>query len=197
MLFEEPQRIAKLLQDYTGTWAIAGGWAIDLFLNAETRKHKDIEVFIIRSEQQIFRNYLSHWQLLFVSANQFVYWAEDEYLELPIHEIHGLNNFGEKLEILLNEVKDESWQFRRNPHITYPLPQVIIDADCGIPIVSPEVVLLYKAKFNQEKDLHDLKAALPKLNVSQLNILKQWLKITQGNHEWLLEIGEYTIPGIS
>ena len=32
-------------------WFFAGGWAIDLFLGKETRKHSDIEIAILRNDQ--------------------------------------------------------------------------------------------------------------------------------------------------
>ncbi len=66
MEFQEPKRIAKLLQAYTETWAIAGGWAIDLFVNKETRKHQDIEVLILREEQVKFKNCLPDCKFSFV-----------------------------------------------------------------------------------------------------------------------------------
>ena len=43
MKFSEPIRLKKLLQGYKGIWMVAGGWAIDLYLNKETRHHHDIE----------------------------------------------------------------------------------------------------------------------------------------------------------
>jgi len=190
MKFKYPKRLAKLLQGYTGTWAIAGGWAIDLFLNKETRSHKDIEVFILRAEQLKFKSYLSDWKFNFVYAGKLIPWA-DEYLELPIHEIHGQNEFGEAMEVLLNEEINGSWQFRRNRHIEYPINRVIISSVLGIPIVSPEIVLLYKARINQENDILDLRTTLPNLDISQVRILKHWITDTHGNHEWLQEIDKY------
>jgi hypothetical protein len=51
MPFQEPHKIAELFKNYDGTWSVAGGWAIDLFLDTETRSHKDIEVIILRNDQ--------------------------------------------------------------------------------------------------------------------------------------------------
>jgi len=37
----ELQSVIDLLGDYKGQWAIAGGWAIDLFLGRSTRAHAE------------------------------------------------------------------------------------------------------------------------------------------------------------
>jgi hypothetical protein len=192
MVFQKPRRIAKLLKAYRGTWAIAGGWAIDLFLNKETRKHSDIEVVILRAEQIKFKRYLSSYQFKSVQAGSLCDWTDEERLALPIHEIHGYNKEGETIEVLLNEVQDGKWQFRRNPAITYPKEQFILKSQLGIPIVSPEVVLLYKAKMNLEKDLLDLQISLPSLELRKIKWLKQAIELTHGNHPWLKKINTYT-----
>lgn len=192
MGFEEPKRISKLLEAYRGTWAIAGGWAVDLFLNKQTRKHSDIEVVILRDEQIKFKHYLSDYQFKFVQAGSLCDWTDEENLVLPVHEIHGQNKEGETIEVLLNDVKDGKWQFRRNTAITYPLEQFMHKSKLGIPIVSPEVVLLYKAKINQEKDVLDLQVSLPTLELSKIKWLKQAIELTHGNHPWLKKINSYT-----
>lgn len=55
----------------------------------------------------------------------------------------------------------------------------------GIPILCPEVVLLYKAKLNKEKDVLDLQAVLPKLNREQISWLSESIADTHGEHGWL------------
>ncbi|MEM8908799.1 MAG: hypothetical protein AAGD05_13210, partial [Bacteroidota bacterium] len=72
--FAEPYRIAKLLTHYPGRWMIAGGWAIDLFLNKITRPHQDIEIAIPRTEQLQLKVYLSQWKLRYVISGQFFNW---------------------------------------------------------------------------------------------------------------------------
>jgi hypothetical protein len=185
MAFDEPKRIAKLLHSYSGSWAIAGGWAIDLFLNKETRKHKDIDILLVRDEQIKFKHYLPDWKFSFVENGSFIDWTTDQYLHLPIHEIYAVNKAGEQIEVLLNDVIDGEWRFRRNPTITYPVEQLIIKSKLSIPIVSPEVVLLYKAKINLHKDRLDVKATLPELQTSKVNWLKQAIEATHGYHPWL------------
>lgn len=87
--FIETKRINTILESYKGVWAIAGGWAIDLFLGFETRDHKDIEIAIPRNEQQLLRTYLLHWECSFVENKELKHWKNGVILELPIHEIHA------------------------------------------------------------------------------------------------------------
>jgi hypothetical protein len=197
MGFEEPKRIADLLKAYKGSWAIAGGWAIDLFLNKETRKHADIEVVILRDEQIMFKQYLATYQFKFVQAGSLCDWTDEECLALPIHEIHGYNKQGETLEVLLNDVKYGKWLFRRNTAISYPYELFIYKSMLGIPIVSPEVVLLYKAKMNQDKDVLDLQVSLQAMELSKIKWLIQAIELTYGNHPWLKKINTYTAYNIS
>ena len=55
-MFEACTKIKKIMDKYGFPWFIAGGWAIDLFLNSETRLHDDIEIGIYRKDQmKLFR----------------------------------------------------------------------------------------------------------------------------------------------
>ena len=124
---------------------------------------------------------------------QFKPLAPTQKLELPIHEIHAFYQ-DEKLEILLNEIDGATWTFRRNPSITYPLNQTLIIATNGIPILCPEVVLLYKAKGFLGKDYADLLVAIPYMETPKLSWLNQAILHTHGqDHPWLAIIMDHLI----
>jgi aminoglycoside-2''-adenylyltransferase len=44
-------------------WWIAGGWAIDLFLGRQTREHEDLDVLMLRRDQQAVRTLLGTWDV--------------------------------------------------------------------------------------------------------------------------------------
>lgn len=184
-MFVDTLKIASLLKKYSGTWMIAGGWAIDLYINKQTRSHHDIEIAIPRLEQQALRKYLNNWNFHYVKRGQFFQWRTDEYLNLPIHEIHGKGEENDSLEILLNEVKDDVWYFRRNQQVTYPVSKLILLSKQNIPILCPEVVLLYKAKINKEKDRLDLSNTLSYLTNQKKKWLREAIQETHGSHDWL------------
>src|SRR3954467_9622826 len=45
-----PHDVAQLFVNVTVPWWIAGGWAIDLFLDRETRPHADLDVGVLRRD---------------------------------------------------------------------------------------------------------------------------------------------------
>jgi len=185
MNFHEPKRIQEVLKDYDGLWMIAGGWAIDLYLNKISRKHEDIEIAIPRSEQLKIQSFLVDWNLRYVEAHQFFEWPNGQMLQLPIHEIHGQLNES-KIEILLNEIEGEVWKFKRDLSIQYPTRKMIIQSAIGIPILCPEIVLLYKAKNFREKDQMDLLNSMAALSKDQLKWLKDRIQKMHGlNHQWI------------
>ncbi len=192
MAFQAPKRIAELLHAYAGSWAIAGGWAIDLFLNTETRKHTDVDLFLVREEQIKFKHYLQDWTFSFVKQGRVVDWKDDQFLHLPIHELHATNQGSESIEVLLNEVSDGQWKFRRNPRISSPIEQTLVKSPLGIWILSPQVVMLYKAKSHQAKDKADLEAILPSLQRHTIQWLKRAIENTHGDHPWIKELQPYS-----
>jgi hypothetical protein len=185
--FIEPNRIHELLQNYTSPWCIAGGWAIDLFLGYETRKHSDIEIALFRKDQLSIRSYLQNWSLQKVVKGELQHW-KDEYLQLPIHEIHGVSETGSKIEILLNESNENEWIFRREPSIRRHINLVMMVSPMGIPYLIPEIVLLYKAKNPKQKDEEDFIRTKGWLNEGSRNWLKKALESHVPDHHWIGEL---------
>jgi hypothetical protein len=55
------QSIDIPLQAAPFTWFVAGGWAIDLFLERQTRHHSDLALGIFRRDQLALQAFLSEW----------------------------------------------------------------------------------------------------------------------------------------
>lgn len=185
--FAEPERVHQLLQNYNKPWFIAGGWAIDLFLGKETRKHGDIEIAVYRKDQISITSYLQDWNFQKVVKGEFQHW-KDEYLDLPIHEIHGVSETGTRIEILLNESNEDEWIFRREPSITRQLTRMKQVSELGIPYLSPEIVLLYKAKSPRHKDEEDFMRVNKLLRVESRCWLKKALEVHIPDHHWITEL---------
>lgn len=185
MSFEACENIATLLQHFDKPWYIAGGWAIDLYIGRQTRVHKDIEVAVLREDQQDVRAYLNDWSFQKVVRGQLQPW-EQEFLTLPIHEIHATHTVtGEQLEILLNDVTHEQWTFRRDTRISLPLSFLRYTTSTGIPYLAPEVVLLYKATQTREKDDADFTAVKPLLEENRKQWLREALTLHVPTHHWI------------
>jgi hypothetical protein len=187
--FEEPLNVTKIMNNFDMSWSIAGGWAISIFIGYEIRKHKDIEIAILRRDQLALQRYLKNWEFKKVipDTGEMEIWKNGEYLELPVHEIHAYNiNYDPSaLEILLNESNENEWVFRRNPEISRPKSKLGIQSKMRIPILSPEIILLYKAKNPNNQDETDFNTIYKLLNKEQRNWLKESIKICYPEHPWL------------
>lgn len=184
--FEQPLKAASLMRDFAASWFIAGGWAIDLFLGKQTRAHDDVEIAMFRRDQLALQKYLCNWNLKKVESGAFSAWRQNEFLELPVHEIHCFNENEERfLEILLNESDGEQWIFRRNFAVTKPIRELFSTTDSGMNFLRPEVVLLYKSKNPRAKDERDFQKALKHLDSESKEWLKNALSICYSEHRWL------------
>ncbi|MCG7343760.1 hypothetical protein MHZ92_06420 [Sporosarcina sp. ACRSL] len=187
-MFRSCQKVVEWMDGYDHPWGIAGGWAIDLFVGNETRDHSDIEIAILREDQQRMKHGLNGWSFQKVVKGELVDW-ESEPLELPIHELHGFHGkSGERLEVLLNEVQEDRWVFRRNPTITFPSSTLFLTSEEGIPFLHPAVVLLYKAKIAREKDHADFQAMKNLLSVKDRQWLCHALETHVPGHAWISQL---------
>jgi hypothetical protein len=194
--FDEVLRVAALLDGFGRPWFVAGGWAIDLFLGRVTRRHKDMEIVILRPDQHALRKHLTGWEFKKVKRvsggenGTVEAWPEDEWLQLPTHEIHADKPGADlpTLEILLNESSGEDWKFRRNPEIVRPLGLVGMSTPAGVPFLAPEIVLLYKAKNPGANDQSDFENARRLMKREPRAWLKQALEICHPGHPWLSDL---------
>lgn len=174
----------SILGHYEGFWAVAGGWAIDFYLEKKTREHKDIEIVIWRDEQQLLQSYFSSWEGTYYQKGVPFEWKKGEMLQLPIHELHFKKD-DQGLEVLLNEHIDGEWIFRRDTTITHPVSTFFHSTSSGVNVLAPEIVLLYKAKEPKDYDTKDLQNALLKMSDNQKGWLFESVQKMYPDHPWL------------
>ena len=191
--FADVFQAAALFADYDRPWAVCGGWAIDLFLNRVTRPHKDVDFAFLRKDQLIIQKYLSArgWIIEKAASGQLVPWQKGDWIDLPVHTIWCKNPSASPdfIELLFNEVDEVNFHFRRDTSITLPLEKMIVSSASGIPILAPEIVLLYKSK-NVEASPYvgELKKVWPYLCSEARDWFASALKKLYINHVWLEEI---------
>jgi hypothetical protein len=188
--FSEPHQVSRLLHDLPCPWGIAGGWAVDLFLDRVTREHQDIEVAIFREDQLLLQDYLClrGWSFEHVRDGRFYPWMKGESLALPVHEIWGRCEREplRRLEVLLNERVTDAFIFRRDPRVRLQIERAFFQSRSGIPILAPEVVMLYKSKRATEpKEQLDFSNIVGALDAERRQWLLESLGTVDSEHDWL------------
>jgi hypothetical protein len=186
--FEDVARVTEaVMGDFGRPWGVAGGWALDLFLGRVTRVHGDLEVAIFREDQGRLLEHLRRWRFEKVVEGRRYVWESGEWIGWPTHEIHGrLEGKAEgSIEVLLNERVGDEWVFRRNDLVRMPVKEAMLRTGIGVPILSPAIVLLYKAKMPREKDEADFCAVRDWLDGETREWFKVALEICHPGHQWL------------
>jgi hypothetical protein len=170
-------------------WAVAGGWAIDLWLDDQTREHHDVEVVVKRHDQLALRLGLGNeWELrcLDPPGSGWRPWG-GERIEPPAFQVQARSASGE-FDIFLETTRDDHWRFRRDERIERPMSEFTTLTAAGIPVVRPEVQLLYMAKSNEPKHAHDFSITRPRLDDQATSWLARSLVLTHPGHPWLNQL---------
>lgn len=186
-----PEEVSDLFSAAGFRWWIAGGWAIDLFVGHQTREHGDIDVEILRRDQASARALLSGWDLWAASPpGELRPWGPGEPLPAAAHDVWCREAEGGpwRLQLMIGESRDGMWAFRRDTSLTRPFGEVVLSTDDGIPFLSPEIQLLYKAKDPAPKDDADFLIVLPLLDDDRREWLLTQLRRRYSCHRWLLRL---------
>jgi hypothetical protein len=201
-----PRDIVRLLDGFERTWWIAGGYSIDLALGRETRTHADLDLALLRGDEVGLDRLLPEWEFHIAHVGEFERWDGAAPLRSGRHQFWLRRDAAGPwdFEILLEDHDGAgAWQYRRDARITLPVERLgTITAD-GVPHLSLELALLYKAKGqeaassalapNQQrwraKNALDFDAALPALDQRQRRWLADAIAVTWRGHPWLARLG--------
>ncbi|MEA4831530.1 MAG: hypothetical protein VB118_02800 [Oscillospiraceae bacterium] len=206
----------ELLKNHGFEYAFCGGWAIDLFIEAETRKHSDIDIHAYWQERNTIILYMQSlgFEVYEMLGGGMAHHITDIYNQIKSKRnifcckpdcelvclspedkdgICGINfqHIGQTklnfLEFLFNDKSENTLIYARNHEIKQPLTEAILYSD-NIPYLSPEFCILYKSN-DTERDgyQHDYYTAMTKMNEHQ----KQWLinaldTMYPQGHKWRL-----------
>jgi len=173
-------------------WWIAGGWAIDLFLGCQTRTHGDTDVLIRRDDQLEVQRHLADWDLHKTQQPGLKPWPAGEFLKRPVNDIwcRRTPESPWALQLMLLDTDGDQWVFRRDPSIRGPLERLGRYTSTGVPYMSPEIQLLYKAKPQTlAKDQSDFDLAVPHMaREAHVWLLRQLEKRFPGGHAWFTSL---------
>ena len=194
-------------------WAVCGGYALDLFLDKDTRTHGDIDLCVFEQDRPAVLDYMLSraWTVyefrgqgkvrpldgmaasepgrnlmcLKEGCQLVKFYPCKEEGELYHQFLHtGLASFN-YLEFLFDTADDGFFVFDREKGLTRALPKAILTRD-GIPYLAPEIALLHKASNADNPDyLFDFVQTYPELSDDQ----KVWFTnsmnlLYPGGHPW-------------
>jgi len=182
-----PDAIGAALGSVGVPWAVAGGWAIDLHLEAETRPHDDIEIVVSRDHMEVVAACLD--ELEWFAVGDGIAWPLADAPE-ELHQTWGRDRsrYRWRLDVFREPWDGDDWVFRRDRRIRRPLAEAIEFSQGAIPYLAPEIVLLFKAKSPKEKDEADLALTLPTLTLERIEWLRNALEIVHPKHKWMARL---------
>ncbi|HZR39785.1 MAG TPA: GrpB family protein, partial [Ktedonobacteraceae bacterium] len=188
--FAPLHRLVEELRDFTGLWYICGGWALDAFLGRVTRVHHDVDVVMSRADQLALQQYMTArgWKLITPFEGQLQPWPMHMRLELPRHQIHA-HRSGAFIDFQITDVDSGIWRYRREPSIIRDMSRAGLRSEEGIPLLAPELVLLFKSKNTtgreRSKDLTDFEKVYTSLEPERRAWLRWALTATDPSHPWI------------
>ncbi len=142
---------------------MSGGYAIELAVGRSYREHADVDITVLRRDQQVMRALLADWDVHAADPPGTLRpWPVGEVLPDHVHDIWVREHPGGpwRFQVMLDEADGEKWVYRRDPRIRRPLSTLTI-TDNGIARIAPEVQLLFKAKSPRPKDELDFTERCP------------------------------------
>ena len=161
-----------------------------------TREHEDLEVGVLRAHQAALHDRYRDWNAYKVATpGEWDEWDREERLELPVHQVlfrpadsphpDPWEPSYDERQFFLNDAEHGIWTSRRDPRITLHLRQVAQRTADGIPIVAPEIQLLYKAKHAGRKDEHDFRLVVDSITGARRKWLRDALELVHPGHRWI------------
>lgn len=184
-----PEPVADVMGSVGLWWAVAGGWAIDLWLGKQTRDHHDVEVVVRRCDQHAVNAALSaDWSLFCLDppGSGWQSWGGVP-IDAPAFQLQARSSLGE-FDLFTEVVDGAHWHFRRDSRIMKGSGDVIVSTSSGIPVVRPEIQLLYMAASTEPKNQSDFEIARPNLTPEAASWLRDALQVTLPGHRWLQQL---------
>jgi hypothetical protein len=181
-----PDTVAQRLAGLDVRWCVAAGWAVDLFRGAVTRDHHDLEIAVPRQHFALVAERFPDCDFHVPAAGRLTP-ATDELIDDPDrHQTWALDRAERvwRLDVFREPHDGDTWICRRDERIRRPYAEVIRHTPAGVPYLTPEIVLLFKAKTTRDKDQYDFDGALPLLDAGQRDWLDDALAAIHPEHRW-------------
>ena len=186
-----PHQAAQRLDGVAAPWYVAGGWAVDLFRGRQTRRHADLEIAVPAAHFGETRERFLAPEYVFDAVGDKCVWPDAAPEALAVTHQTWLRDpvSGDYLVDVVREPHEgQTWICRHDPTIRLPYAAIIDHTADGIPYLTPELVLLFKAKHTRPKDQLDFEGVVPELSRAQRARLAELIGHTYPDHRWLEQL---------
>jgi hypothetical protein len=184
-----PPQAAEALAGVGVPWAVAGGWAIDLWLGRQTRPHGDLEITVIATDFPAIRARLEELglELFTPGGGEVIRLPPGEAPPVDPHQTWAADPAMQawRIDVFREPGDVETWAYRRDPRLTAPRAFAEVETESGLRAVAPQIVLFFKAKAAREKDEADFALAAPLLADDQRGWLIEALAARHPGHPWI------------
>ena len=191
-----PEEVARRFAGSTLRWYVVAGWALDLFRGEQARDHGGV-VRLHRDDPQVGCRDLGpgghgpgcdwHEGFEFDVVGSGERWPLDDaafsvhfqtWVRDPATGVYHLDVFRDPHD-------GDIWICRRDHSIRMPYDDLVRFTPGGIPFMTPEVALLFKAKHLRVKDQADFDGVAPLLSEAQAEWLREGLERVHPGHPWI------------
>jgi hypothetical protein len=148
-----------------------------------------MDVVVLREDQLAVQQHLRGWTMMAADPpGSLRYWEPGEYLPKHVHDVWCRPSSGSEwaLQLMIVDPDGGDWVYRREERIRRPLSTITGDASTvAMPVLAPEIQLLYKSQRPRAKDQRDFETVADHLSAEQREWLAQALRLTDPQHPWL------------
>ena len=187
---DTPLSVAEIMNPVGVWWAVAGGWAIDLWLGEQTRDHHDIEVVVRRSDQAAVHAALEHRLELYCIDPPRTGWRPwtGGPIEPPAFQVQARSPTTE-FDLFAETADQTMWHFRRDERITRPVTDVTMYSASGIPVVDRRSSSsTWRRVWRPRTSMTSKWQAFPGWTTTAASWLADALTITLPDHRWIRDL---------
>lgn len=204
----------EILYNQKFEYAFCGGFAIDLFLGYESRKHGDIDISVYWQDRDKIILYMQSLGFevyeiigsgkahhitdinvqMKIKRNIFCCKSDCEFLKIsntPEKDIYYIDvlHIGQSklnfIEFLFNDKTDTEFIYARNLEVKRNLEDAVLFKD-GIPYLAPEICLLYKSSDTEREGYQqDYDLSIRKMNNNQIKWFNDAINLLYPEgHKW-------------
>ena len=178
--------LAALIGTADGWW-LSGGRALDAWLGRATRAHSDTDIGCFREELPALRSHLRGWALFEAHEGTLTPLSDGRQPRAEVTSLwcHQPSASAWTLQIMLEELRDDCWVYRRDGHVRVQRDAITWLSDAGCAVYRPEIQLLYKARAPRQKDRADFDLVAPALDDGARTWLIEALETAHPDADWL------------